>query len=117
MRILPLVERILPREANNDYRGSPIPLYVCVVLMLPMTFRSVITLGGFFWLGLGFRLGRTSFRCTTFFGGFLRALFSRRGLGGFVLPFVSTQPDRDGEATQRKHQRRREVTTETSHRN
>ena len=36
------IEKLLPREANNDYRGSPIALYTFVVLALVMAGRSLI---------------------------------------------------------------------------
>ena len=36
------VERLLPREANNDYRGSPIALYTFCVLTAVMLGRSLI---------------------------------------------------------------------------
>jgi len=35
-------ERVLPREANNEYRGSRIALYTFYLLMLPLTFRSFV---------------------------------------------------------------------------
>lgn len=39
---MPLIEKLLPREANNDYRGSPVALYAFVVLALVMAGRSLI---------------------------------------------------------------------------
>lgn len=37
-----LLQKLLPREASNDYRGSPIALYAFWLLMLPFTFRSLV---------------------------------------------------------------------------
>ena len=37
-----VVDKILPRQASNDYRGSPIALYVFVLLSLVMAGRSLI---------------------------------------------------------------------------
>ena len=38
------IERLLPREANNDYRGSPIALYAFCLLAVVMSGRSLIHL-------------------------------------------------------------------------
>ncbi len=35
-------DKLLPRDANNDYRGSPIALYGFWLLMAPFTFRSFV---------------------------------------------------------------------------
>ncbi len=37
-----VLEKILPRQANNDYRGSPIALYAFWLLMIPFVFRSLV---------------------------------------------------------------------------
>lgn len=37
-----LIEKLIPREANNDYRGSPIAFYVFCVLSTIMLGRSLI---------------------------------------------------------------------------
>ncbi len=37
-----VLDKLLPREANNNYRGSPIALYGFWLLMLPFTFRSLV---------------------------------------------------------------------------
>jgi len=37
-----LLEKLLPRRADNDYRGHPIALYAFWVLMIPFTFRALV---------------------------------------------------------------------------
>ncbi len=37
-----VLDKLFPREANNDYRGSPIALYGFWLLMAPFTFRSLV---------------------------------------------------------------------------
>ncbi len=37
-----VLDKLLPREANNDYQGSPIALYCFWLLMAPFTFRSFV---------------------------------------------------------------------------
>ena len=37
-----MLERIRPRQANNDYSGSPIALWAFWLLMVPLTFRSFV---------------------------------------------------------------------------
>ncbi|MFP6641649.1 MAG: hypothetical protein VCC04_15500, partial [Myxococcota bacterium] len=39
-----LIERILPREANNNYQGSRIAFYGFVLVTVVMTFRSLVHL-------------------------------------------------------------------------
>lgn len=39
-----LIERILPREANNNYEGSRIAFYGFVLVTVVMTFRSLVHL-------------------------------------------------------------------------
>jgi len=36
------LEKLFPRQANNDYQGSPVALYAFCVLLLPFTFRSFV---------------------------------------------------------------------------
>jgi hypothetical protein len=36
------LEKLFPRQANNDYRGSPIALYAFCVLLVPFTFRAFV---------------------------------------------------------------------------
>ncbi len=35
-------ERLIPRQANNDYRGSPIAFYAAFIFMAIFTFRSLV---------------------------------------------------------------------------
>ncbi len=37
-----LVEKLLPRPADNTYQGHPIALYAFWVLMIPFTFRALV---------------------------------------------------------------------------
>ena len=37
-----LFETVLPRQANNDFRGGKIPLYGFCLLLLPVTFRVLV---------------------------------------------------------------------------
>jgi hypothetical protein len=37
-----VLDKLLPREASNDYQGSPIALYGFWLLMAPFTFRSLV---------------------------------------------------------------------------
>lgn len=38
----PAVDVILPRQADNDYRGGPVPFYVFCVMTAVMLFRSTV---------------------------------------------------------------------------
>ena len=36
------VETILPKQAHNDFRGGRVPFYGFLLLLLPVTFRSMV---------------------------------------------------------------------------
>lgn len=36
------LEKLFPRQANNDYRGSPIALWAFCILLVPFTFRAFV---------------------------------------------------------------------------
>jgi len=37
-----IIDTILPRQANNDFRGGRVPIYGFCLLLLPITFRAVV---------------------------------------------------------------------------
>jgi len=37
-----VLETVLPKQANNDYRGGPVPFYGFCLLLLPITFRVFV---------------------------------------------------------------------------
>ena len=38
----PILESVFPRTISNDYRGSPVALWLLWLLMIPYTFRSIV---------------------------------------------------------------------------